>query len=182
MKVAFLDRDGVINKEINYLHKIKDFQYTNRCIDGLLLLITLGFQLVIVTNQAGIAKGIFSKDDYHCLTAWMLDDLKSKAVDVLECMYCPHHPDGSIPEYTVACECRKPGHFMLETVKIKYDVDMRKSIMIGDKISDIYAAQNANVGRSFLVRSGHPLNNDLQGNFEVEDDLYSVANLLSNGA
>lgn len=180
MKVAFLDRDGVINKEINYLYKIADFEYTYRCIDGLRILTGLGFKLVIVTNQAGIAKGIFTQEQYRLLATWMLSDLKNHGVDILECSYCPHHPNGKIEEYSVECKYRKPGTGMLDAIKISYNVDMDNSILIGDKITDIQAANDAGVGRAFLVKSGHPQKPDLfqDHKFELADNLYSVARYL----
>lgn len=184
MRLAFLDRDGVINKEVNYLHRISDFKYTHRCIDGLRIIATLGYKLAIVTNQAGIAKGIFTEEQYKTLTEWMLNDLKNNGVEILECLYCPNHPDGKIKKYSIKCEFRKPGTKMLETIQSRHNIDMEKSILIGDKISDIHAANNAGVGRAFLVKSGHPIDPDqlVNAEFDLADDLYSVAKLLSHSS
>lgn len=184
MKVAFLDRDGVINKEVNYLHRISDFKYTYRCIDGMRIIATLGYKLAIITNQAGIAKGIFTEEQYKTLTEWMLNDLKNNGVEILECLYCPHHPDGKIEKYSMKCEFRKPGTKMLEVIKSRYNVDMDKSILIGDKISDIHSANRAGIGQAFLVKSGHPIIQDQLCNakFDLADDLYSVAKSLSTSS
>lgn len=178
MKIAFLDRDGVINKEINYLHKITEFEYTNRCIDGLKNLIRLGYQIVIISNQAGIAKSIFSEKDYSDLNRWLLADLAAKGIPVLESLYCPHHPDGNHPEYAVRCKCRKPGTLMLEKVISKYKVDLSQSILIGDKLTDILAGERVKVGALYLVSSGHYITPEIRSRYEVQKDLYSVSNIV----
>ena len=182
MKVAFLDRDGVINHEVNYLHRISDFKYTHRCIEGLRIIASLGYKLAIITNQAGIAKGIFTEEQYKSLTEWMLSDLKNNGVEILECLYCPHHPDAKIKKYRTKCEFRKPGTKMLEAIKSRHNVDMNKSILIGDKISDIRSANSSGVGQAFLVKSGHPIvpHQLLDAEFDLADDLYSVATHLFN--
>ena len=87
LKVAFLDRDGVINKEVGYLHNIKDFQYTKNCISALKNLRRLGFELIVVTNQAGIAHGLYTDKDYQTLTEWLIDDLREEGVNLLDIFY-----------------------------------------------------------------------------------------------
>ena len=179
-KVAFLDRDGVINKEVNYLHKISDFEYTVDCIDGLLLLISKGYEIVIVTNQAGVAKGIFSLQSYNRLTDWMLSNLSANGIRVLECIYCPHHPDGIVEEYTKDCNCRKPKSGMIDYAICKYKVDVETSILIGDKISDIQAGQNAGLNKLFLVSSGHYLDPKVYVNNKVYSSILEIAQHLNN--
>ena len=106
MKVAFLDRDGVINEEVNYLHKKDNFKFTPNAISGLRRIISHGYKIIIVTNQAGIAKGFFSIEDYYELTNWYMGKLSSLGIDILDIHFCPHHPEGVIPEFSVDCECR----------------------------------------------------------------------------
>ena len=175
MKVAFLDRDGVINKEIGYLHKLEDFEYTNKCIDGLQLLIESGYSLIIVTNQAGIARGLYSVEDYNNLTNWMVDDLKLFGINFLDILFCPHHPQGIISTFSKSCNCRKPKPGMFLEALNRHDIDMKKSIVIGDKESDIEAAKGAGVGNAFLVKSGHPISNNFIDGVTILDDLFSVA-------
>lgn len=179
-KVAFLDRDGVINKEINYLNKIRDFEYTVNCIEGLLLLISKGYEIVIITNQAGIAKGIFSLQDYNRLTDWMLSNLLTYGIRILECVYCPHHPDGIVEEYSKDCKCRKPKSGMIDYAICKYKVDLESSILIGDKISDIQAGQNAGLNNLFLVSSGHYLDSELYVKNKVYSSILEIAQHLDN--
>jgi D-glycero-D-manno-heptose 1,7-bisphosphate phosphatase len=178
MKVAFIDRDGVINKEVEYLHQVKDFEYTNNCISGLQSLISSGFSLVVVTNQAGIARGLYSTEDYLKLTDWMVDDLKRHGVSFLDILFCPHHPKGVVPKYTRSCYCRKPSPGMFINARDRFDIDMESSIVIGDKESDVHAAASANVGRLFLVRSGHSLSQTCIAGVSILDDLFAVACLL----
>lgn len=175
MKVAFLDRDGVINKEIEYLHKLEDFEYTNKCIYGLQLLIESGYSLIIVTNQAGIARGLFSIEDYNNLMNWMVDDLKFFGINFLDILFCPHHPEGIISTFSKSCNCRKPESGMFIEARNRYDIDMENSIVIGDKESDIEAAKGAGVGNAFLVKSGHPISKNFIEGVTILDDLFTVA-------
>lgn len=178
MKVAFLDRDGVINKEIEYLHRIKDFEYTNNCRSGLKLLIKNGYSLVIVTNQAGISKGLYTTNDYQKLTDWMVNDLKLHGITFLDILYCPHHPKGVVPKYTKTCSCRKPLPGMFFNARNKFSIHMKSSIVIGDKESDVQAGLSAGVGRAFLVKSGHSLNQNQPAGVTILDDLFATACLL----
>lgn len=180
MKVAFIDRDGVINKEIGYLHSIDKFEYTDNAVRGLRILIDQGYHLVIVTNQAGIAKGYYSEIDYDNLMNWMVADLSSSGVDFLDILFCPHHPEGVIEKYAVTCSWRKPMPGMFLWVRDRYGVSMSESIVIGDKLSDVEAGLAAGVGEAFLVGSGHPSNHDDQGRYYTfAKDLFSVACIMT---
>jgi D-glycero-D-manno-heptose 1,7-bisphosphate phosphatase len=176
MKVAFLDRDGVINKEVNYLHKIEDFKYTENCIAGLKKLRELDYEIIIITNQAGIARGFYNVADYQKLTDWYLEDLSSKGIKILDVFYCPHHPKGTIAEYAKVCDCRKPKPGMFIDASNKYKIDFASSIMIGDKISDVEAAISFGLSADncCLVTTGHTIfTNSDTGN--VFNDTLQVA-------
>ena len=151
IKVAFLDRDGVINKEVNYLYEIDKFQYTKNCITGLVRLKELGFEIIVITNQAGIARGYYSESDYRKLTNWYVSDLAGRGINVLDVYHCPHHPKGKVDNYRKDCLCRKPNPGMIEQALDKYDIDLSLSILVGDKMSDIGAGINAGVGQLFLM-------------------------------
>ena len=179
MKVAFLDRDGVINKEVNYLYRIDEFTYTSKCIEGLKILRDLDFEIIIVTNQAGIAKGIFSEDEHKTLLTWLLNDLSNKGIKILEYIFCPHHLNGVVQKFKIDCNCRKPKPGMLESAKNNYSINMKDSILIGDKITDIKAAISAGVGAYYLVESGHKLSVDDRLVAPVYSNLYNVAKLLN---
>lgn len=173
MKVAFLDRDGVINEEVNYLHNIDGFKYTYKCVDGLKELISLGYKLIIVTNQAGIARGYYTESEYKTLTQWYLSDLKRHGVDVLDVFHCPHHIDGVVSELAMKCSCRKPNPGMLLDAINKYDVDVKNSIMLGDKQSDLDAAFNAGIKTGYLILK----ESNQAGCYK---NLYDVSQLLKN--
>lgn len=179
MKVAFLDRDGVINNEVNYLHKIEDFEYTYRCVDALKKIQSLGYKIIVVTNQAGIAKGYYSEQDYQKLTSWYVKDLAKKGVEILDVIHCPHHPEGIVDGLGISCICRKPEPGMILSMVDKYNVNLSASVMIGDKVSDIEAADTAGIPVRILVKSGHSMPPRLQSGQVVLENLYEVSIYLS---
>jgi len=175
-KAVFLDRDGVINKEVNYLYKITDFEFTKNCIEALLLLQKQGYLLFIITNQAGIGRGYYSEDDFHKLNDWMLLELKKHGVKISDVKFCPHHAKEGKGKYKVDCECRKPKTGMITPLIEKYDIDVEKSILIGDKMSDIDAGKAAHINHLVLVKSGHKLPTDIPTSVSaVYDNLNAFA-------
>mgnify|MGYP000156137381 CR=1 FL=1 len=151
IKTIFLDRDGVINKEINYLHKIQDFEFIDGIFEACHHFKSLGYHIVIVTNQSGIARNIYKDEDYQILTIWMLEEFKKNNIEILDIFHCPHGPHSS-------CKCRKPRPGMLLEAKIKHRIIMDYSWMIGDKEIDIEAANTAGIVNTILVKSGHKIN------------------------
>ena len=148
IKTIFLDRDGVINKEIHYLHKIDDFEFIDGIFDACLYFQTLEYKIIIITNQSGISRGYYTLSDYQKVTQWMLDQFKDKNIEILDIFYCPHGPDST-------CDCRKPKPGMFLKAKDKHNTDMEKSWLIGDKEVDVIAANAAGIENTILVRSGH---------------------------
>lgn len=141
-KAAFLDRDGTINVDKDYLYKIDDFEYLPYAIDGLKLLQDQGYMLVIVTNQSGIARGYYSEDDYLRLDSWMKADLATKGVKITGSYYCPHLPEAPMQEYSEDCDCRKPksGLFFRAAKELEINIDL--SIAIGDRLRDLAICEN----------------------------------------
>ena len=143
-KAVFLDRDGTLNIDHGYVHKIDAFQFIEGSIDALKALKEMGYLLVLVTNQSGIARGYFSEDQFLQLTEWMDWSLADRGVDLDGIYYCPHHPEGK-GEYKEDCECRKPkSGMLLEAIKA-LRIDPAQSIMVGDKIEDLKAGIGAKV-------------------------------------
>ncbi|MBF8273306.1 MAG: D,D-heptose 1,7-bisphosphate phosphatase [Magnetococcales bacterium] len=156
----FLDRDGVINKEVHYLSKIKDFVFISGVFETCRMFQKAGFSLIVITNQSGIARGYYTDADFHTLNRWMLDRFNDAGISLTDVLYCPHHPKAVIPEYRTACACRKPQPGMLLEARDRHGINLAASIMVGDKLSDIQAGRQAGVGKLVLVRSGYDITLD----------------------
>ena len=141
----FLDRDGVINKEVNYLYKKEDFEF----IDGIFELCSfyqnLGYKIIVVTNQSGIARGFFNEDQFNELTNWMIGEFDKQGLHVSKVYYCPHHP-----EISGECRCRKPDIGMFLDAKEEFDIDLENSLMVGDNERDIEAAKKAGISQTYF--------------------------------
>lgn len=148
---VFLDRDGTINVEKNYLYRIEEFEYKPGVIEGLKKLDDMGFILVIITNQSGIARGIYTEEDFRKLNGWMLVDLEDKGVKISGVYHCPHHPRGRVPEYAVRCRCRKPSTGLFWRAQKELQIDMDKSFAIGDRLRDLTVCKESGVQGVLLV-------------------------------
>lgn len=153
----FLDRDGTINVDYGYVSEIDNFKFIDGVIDAMRELKKMGFALVLVTNQSGIARGMFSEDQFMQLTEWMDWSLASRDVDLDGIYFCPHHPEATVEGLRQSCDCRKPQSGMLLTAQQELNIDMASSCMVGDKIEDMLAAKAVGVGKKVLVRSGKPV-------------------------
>jgi D-glycero-D-manno-heptose 1,7-bisphosphate phosphatase len=144
-RALFLDRDGVINVEKEYLYKREDFEF----IDGVFELCrhyqNLGYLIFVVTNQSGIARKFYTQEDFLKLTQWMQEEFAKRGILITKVYHCPHHP-----EISGACACRKPNAGMLLKAADEFDVDLKNSIMIGDKERDIEAGLNAGLRETYL--------------------------------
>ena len=144
-KALFLDRDGVINIEKDYLYKIDDFEF----IDGIFELCQyysdLDYEIIVVTNQSGIARKYYSQEDFNTLTSWMSKEFSKHNINLTRVYNCPHHPS-----ITGECLCRKPNPGMLLNAKKDFDIDLEKSIIVGDKERDIEAGINAGLTETYL--------------------------------
>lgn len=134
---VFLDRDGTINIEKNYLYRREDFQYIDGATKALHHLSRIGFTLIIISNQSGIARGFYTEEDYCKLNDWMIEDLKSRGIMIAGTYYCPHHPDSKIKKYRVYCDCRKPEIGLFQQAMLEHDIDVKSSFAVGDKLRDL---------------------------------------------
>jgi len=142
---VFFDRDGVINYDYGYVSKFKDFKIKPGVIKSLKLLIKKKYHIFIITNQAGIAKNKFSLSDFEKLNLQFKEYLSKKKVFIDDIKFCPHHPSGTIKKYKKKCKCRKPSNKMITDTIKEWDIDLNKSLMIGDKITDELCAKKSGI-------------------------------------
>lgn len=173
IKTIFLDRDGVINKEVGYLHKIEDFEFINGVFDACLYFQSLGYQIIIVTNQSGIARGYYNESDFHVVNNWMLAKFKNNNINILDVFFCPHGPESN-------CECRKPKPGMFNQANNKHGINMEKSWMIGDKEADVQAANTAGIKNTILVKSGHAIDEKNSNAKFILDSISQVKTIIKN--
>jgi D,D-heptose 1,7-bisphosphate phosphatase len=152
-RAVFLDRDGVINRDRAYVHHWEDFEFVPGALDAAARLSAAGWTLVVVTNQSGIARGYYTEEDYQALTQRMIEAFAAHGAPISGVYHCPHHPSGRVGALAMNCDCRKPAPGMLFRAARELGLSLADSIMIGDKSSDIAAAQAAGIGRAFLVAS-----------------------------
>ncbi len=137
---AFLDRDGVLNVDHGYAYRPDQLDWVVGAQEAVRLLNEAGFVVVVVTNQSGIARGLYSQADLHAFHAHMQAVLKKQGAHVDAFYYCPHHPDGTVEGFAVHCNCRKPGTGMLEQTMREWPIDLSRSFLIGDRDGDMEAA------------------------------------------
>ncbi|WP_109478935.1 D-glycero-beta-D-manno-heptose 1,7-bisphosphate 7-phosphatase [Paraburkholderia sp. C35] len=159
-RALFLDRDGVINVDIGYLHRKEDCVFLPGIFELVRRARRAGFDVFVVTNQAGIARGYYTEETFAGFTEWMLEQFAQEGAPITQVYYCPHHPDAGIGSYKIACECRKPQPGMLLKAAREHDVDLSASVMVGDSLTDMQAARAAGVKHRFLLggetkASGH---------------------------
>lgn len=154
-RVIFLDRDGTMNEEVNYLHRCEDLKILDGVPEAVRLWKDHGYRLVVVTNQAGVARGYYTEADVEKLHTCMNQVLcEQGGGEIDQFYYCPHHPEHGIGSYKKQCHCRKPETGMFEMAEQDGTVDKAHSWMIGDKLIDIQAGQNYGV-KTVLVGTGY---------------------------
>lgn len=171
-KALFLDRDGVINKEKNYLYQINAFEFIADVFDACRYFQNQGYLIIVITNQAGIARGIYTEKDFTMLTQWMVAQFEKEGIKIAQVYHCPHHPD-----FTGECVCRKPHPGMILTAQKDFNIDLSRSILVGDKNSDIEAGINAGVAHNFLVQTGHAITTN-KFNAKIFENLSSLIDQL----
>lgn len=155
-KAVFLDRDGVINVDHGYVYRKEDFEFVDGIFDVCRYFQEQGYLLIVVTNQSGIARGMYTEAQFQELTQWMVARFAKQGVTITRVYHCPHHPDFG-PEEARHCECRKPEPGMINTGLDAYGLSAEHCIMIGDKRGDMEAASAAGIGTKILVTSGQAL-------------------------
>jgi D-glycero-D-manno-heptose 1,7-bisphosphate phosphatase len=151
-RALFLDRDGVVNEEVGYLHRANEVRF----VDGIFSLCRtaagLGYRLIVVTNQAGIARGYYTEADFETLMEFMRGELRAEGVELDAVYYCPFHPEHGVGKYKKEHEDRKPGTGMLRRGAREFGVELSESVLVGDRCSDVGAANAAGLRQAFLIR------------------------------
>lgn len=177
-KTVFLDRDGTINVEKNYLYRPEEFEFIPKVPEAIARLNNAGYQVIVVSNQAGVARGYYAEDDVIKLHQYVNEQLSKYKAHIDGFYYCPHHPDAGIGKYKMKCHCRKPGTGLFEKACEDFDVDIEDSWMIGDNVGDIKAGNNFHL-KTILVRTGYGSQLEKEGFhlFQyIADDLYDAVN------
>jgi len=151
-----MDRDGIVNRDAGYVHRIEDFHFLPGIFELCAALHGAGYRLMVVTNQAGIARGIYTLEQMHALHAWMREQFGLRGAPLAAVYYCPHHPQGVVPEFARACECRKPKPGMIFQARDEHGVDLAASLLLGNQETDIGAGIAAGVGTTVLYAEGMP--------------------------
>ncbi|NYF78205.1 D-glycero-alpha-D-manno-heptose-1,7-bisphosphate 7-phosphatase [Granulicella arctica] len=152
----FLDRDGVINEEIGYLNRAEEVRFVPGIFSLCRTAQRLGYKLMIVTNQSGIARGYYTEADFHRLMEWMRGEFLRESVTIDAVYFCPFHPEHGIGDYRREHEDRKPSPGMLRRGAREFDLSLTQSVLVGDRCSDITAANGAGLRQAFLLAGTEP--------------------------
>lgn len=151
---VFLDRDGTINEEVGYLDSLEKFKIIPSAYEAIKLINLSGMKAVVVTNQAGVAKGLFPEELISVVHRHLLTALHQQGAHIDQFYYCPHHPTDGQGIYTMVCNCRKPAPGMLLRAENELDIDLARSYMVGDRYRDVETAKKVGV-KGVLVQTGY---------------------------
>ena len=181
-KAIFLDRDGTIACDVPYCRRPEDLSCLPTVPEAIKLFNGNGYKVVVITNQSGISRGYFTEETLAEIHNKMEDDLAEHGAHIDAIYYCPHHLEGRIERYRIACDCRKPNPGMLTRAGKELNIDLAQSFMIGDKLSDIQAGQGAGC-KTIMVRTGFGAgeleNNRVECDY-IADDLYDAVEHILN--
>lgn len=174
----FLDRDGVVNREIGYLSHPDQVEFLPGIFELSRAAQTAGYKLIVITNQAGIARQLYTESDFHALMLWMTEQFARAQIRLDAYYYCPHHPEHGIGRYRLDCPDRKPNPGMLLQAAREHGIDLRRSLLIGDRCSDMQAGAAAGVGKLILLKGTEVSECGLPDNCIVVSGLPEVAAFL----
>lgn len=178
-KAIFLDRDGTINIEKNFLYKISDFEFIQNVPEAIKTFNSLGYKVIVLTNQSGIARGYYSEEALINLHSHIDVKLKKYNAKIDAYYYCPHNFEHGIGKYKIDCECRKPKTGMFKQAIENYNIDIKKSWMIGDKVSDIIPAQKLGLNCGMVLTGYGEIEKDkLDSTIQIFSNLYEMSEFL----
>jgi D-glycero-D-manno-heptose 1,7-bisphosphate phosphatase len=173
-KALFLDRDGIINVDHGYVFKPDDFNFTSKIFDLCRRFVAQNYILVVVTNQSGIARGMYSEEDFNRLTEWMTACFLEQGITIAGVYHCPHHPTKGSNQFRKHCSCRKPEPGMLLQAANELNIDLSESVILGDKLSDGHAGKQAGTKRQILLMSDYLQKGTIPAEFEYVNCLSEV--------
>lgn len=182
-RAVFLDRDGTIIQEVNYLNRLQDVELLPRAAVAIARLNQLRIPVILVSNQSGIARGKFNKDFVNKTHHYLQNMLARKGAHIDDFFFCPHHPEAGMAPYKMVCNCRKPAPGLLHEAAARHHLDLAQSYVIGDKLIDVELALRVG-GKGILVETGHGIkekkkidNSKISPNF-IAADLYNAVNWI----
>jgi len=152
-KALFLDRDGVINVDYGYVCHQDNFDFVDGIFDLVRTANQKGYKVIVVTNQSGIARAMYSESDFLSLTKWMVEVFKDQGAIIHDVYFCPHHPTAGDTNLTTSCKCRKPNTGLFEQAAFDHQLDLSTSCMVGDKVSDMEASTKLGFCSNFLLQT-----------------------------
>ncbi|HEX8038343.1 MAG TPA: HAD family hydrolase [Chryseosolibacter sp.] len=153
-KAIFIDKDGTLTHDIPYNVDPANVRFTDGAVDGLKKLKSRGYLLIVVTNQSGIAHGYFTEEALDTLNTHIKERLNRAGIQLDAIFFCPHHPQGKVARYAMACDCRKPGPGMIRLAADRFGIDLEHSWMIGDILNDVEAGNKAGC-KTILINNGN---------------------------
>jgi D-glycero-D-manno-heptose 1,7-bisphosphate phosphatase len=177
---VFLDRDGVINHNHGYVHKCEDFDFIEGIFDVVRQAVEQNYKLIVITNQAGIARGFYTEEQFHQLTDWMCEQFSAAGAPISRVYFSPYHPTAGIGKYLKDDVSRKPHPGMILQAQNDLEIDLNRSVLIGDKVSDIQAGTTAGIGTNLLFAAERPT--ELEGlKYDRISTLYEAIPYLKRG-
>ncbi len=176
-RAVFLDRDGTIIEEVGYLDRPERVEFFPWTIDAIRVLNRAGLAVVLVSNQSGIARGFFTDAVVEDVHRRMADMLAAGGAHIDAYYYCPHHPDGRVPELAKVCDCRKPARGLVDRAVAEFGIDPRRSFVVGDRWLDVGLARTVGA-KGVLVRTGYGDSEERKPPKDLEADMI-VDNLIA---
>jgi D-glycero-D-manno-heptose 1,7-bisphosphate phosphatase len=167
LKALFIDRDGVINLDSGYTYKIDDFRFCDGIFETLAFFQSKDFKLIIITNQSGIARGLYREEDFDILMKWVVKKFRDNGIVIDDVYHCPHSPNDN-------CDCRKPKTGMLKSAIEKLNLDINKCYLIGDKDSDIEAGINIGIDNNIMIGNSTISKYSFSSLLELNQSLSSI--------
>lgn len=175
-KALFLDRDGVVNVNLGYVHSARETEWLPGIFELCEAARAAGYLLVVITNQAGIARGRYNEQVFIDYTRWVHAEFASRGTPIAVTFYCPHHPTAGVGLARIDCECRKPRPGMILAAAAALDLELENCIMVGDQLSDMEAARLAGVPRRILLCAA-----DTQASSTAVHSLFQIPAMLGWG-